>query len=1090
MDCNPLSFSSPSLEEIRNSLLSKQSVLIENISGGAKAFLSSWLFNKMDSHVLFISDNSNTDIFSEDVFGISGLHPEYFPPSERELSPELVNIDAVGQRDQLLHRLLTNPKQCFCITTLSALLEKTVSPESFRNQNLILKVGEESDPDTVSCLLSDLGYRETSVTTDKGEMSCRGGIIDIFPLAAHEPFRIEFWDDAVTSIRSYNPVDQLSTGKVDKITITPTDALSRSVNLKHSLLDYLSDKKLIVIFDNLSTLENKYAELAGTLNLVPGRFLRMQELIDNLSHHGAVFLSDSSLNQDNVSGSGKGKINLNVFLNTIPAIRIPSPFIATETLFLKEQRDFSLSSYMELIEDYKHSSSENINVFFYSKKKSSVVTEPTLQNNTPSHVTYHNIERDLSSGFYFVENSFFFVSTLEFSSQKFLKRSKQRTHVSSCIQETFVPLPGEIVVHIHNGIGKFKGIRKTVNPTTQIETEYLEIEYADNGTLCIPASQSHLIMKYVGPSEKIPPLNKLGSTKWKRSKDLTEQSLVEYARHLVRLEAERALRKAFVYPEHGHEVKVFCDSFPYEETVDQLQAIEDIFNDMYSEKVMDRLICGDAGFGKTEVAMRAIAKAVFDGRKQVAVMTPTTLLAVQHYETFLHRMADLPVNIAVLSRLSSTKEVKQTLQGIMDGTVDIVIGTHRIISKDVAFKNLGLLVIDEEQRFGVQVKEHLKQNFPEIDCLTLSATPIPRTLYMSLVGARDLSVIAVPPSDRLPVSSFVCEENPDIIKSALRHELMRDGQAYIIHNRIETIFEYAQSIQELVPEAKIVVAHGKMLSKETTPLFQKFKSKQADILVATSIIENGIDIPNANTIIVHNADHFGMADLYQMKGRVGRWNKKSYCYFLLSKKGLQATAASERLQTLTKHEYGGGMKVALRDLELRGAGNILGTDQSGHISAVGFNLYCKLLKRTIKSLETQRKVTLINEEIKIDFPVIAEIPDLYITDTSLRLEIYQKLGNTETNEELCKVVSEIQDRFGPIPDPVLWLIELNKLKFFATTNNFNLIKGDSKTLRIEQYHGKKELIKKSIPYTIPTSPQGFFDIMTEILKMNFPCLPN
>ncbi|MEG1542560.1 MAG: transcription-repair coupling factor [Victivallaceae bacterium] len=1082
MDSNPLKLDSFLLSNIRIKLSQDKSLLIENITGASKAFLASWIFKNTDSHVIFITDDTGMDTLSEDIFAISGIRPKEFPSSDRELSINMINVDAVGQRDQLLCDFLKTTQQHFCITGLKALLEKVTNPETLLRENLTLKIGEKSDPETVYELLLELGYCQVSVTVEKGEMTYRGGIIDVYPLSACEPFRIEFWDDTISSIRSYNPSDQISTGQVTEIMITSAQPIKNHGELTGSVFDYLSEN-VTIIFDDLELLENKYSELAGTLNRLPGIFRTMTDLLKKTLNHPKIFLSHQTINQESVKS--KSEFLLNAFLVDIPSTRVSSPFLSSEQIFLSEQKDdFSLKSILEIVQEKAMFSPDLINIFLYRKK--TLLSTASLPEQDIKNVRVHIREENLSSGFYFPEKSVFFISTIEFSSQKVLRRQKQRNYRSSSREEFFVPIPGEIVVHIHNGIGKFKGIRKTVHPQSNLESEYLEIEYADNGTLLVPMSQSHLIMKYVGTSEKNPTLHKIGSSKWSRCKQMTEQSLVEYARHLIQMEAERNLRKAFVYPDHGSEVRLFCDSFPYEETTDQLKAIEDIFSDMCSDKIMDRLICGDAGFGKTEVAMRAAVKAVFDGNKQVIVMTPTTLLAMQHYETFTERMLGLPVRIALLSRYSSNQEIKRNLERIQSGEVDIIIGTHRVISKDVTLKKLGLLIIDEEQRFGVRVKEHLKQLFPEIDCLTLSATPIPRTLYMSLVGARDLSIISVPPSDRLPVSAFICKHDPEIIKAALRHELLRDGQAYIIHNRIETIFEYAQFIQELIPEVKIAVAHGKMTSTEITEVFRKFKTKKCNVLIATAIIENGIDIPNANTIIIDKADHFGLSDLYQMKGRVGRWNKKSYCYFMISSKNDLYGAAIERLEILTKHEHGSGMKVAMHDLELRGSGNILGTDQSGHISAIGFSLYCKLLKKTVKALENKQKISLLREEIKIEFPVISEIPESYIPESSLRLELYQKLGNAETFDEIEQVIFEIRDRFGPLPTSVLWLIELNKLKIFAMKNNFTFIKGDSKLVRADQQHGKQEKIKNAFSYSLQQEPEGFFQTISEKLTALFP----
>ncbi len=501
---------------------------------------------------------------------------------------------------------------------------------------------------------------------------------------------------------------------------------------------------------------------------------------------------------------------------------------------------------------------------------------------------------------------------------------------------------------------------------------------------------------------------------------------------------------------------------------------------------MDRLICGDVGYGKTEVAMRAAFKAVVDGEKQVAVLVPTTVLAMQHFETFSARMEGYPVRVGVMSRFVKPKDIEKTLQQIAEGTIDILIGTHRIVSEDVTFKNLGLVIIDEEQRFGVRAKEHLKKIRKEVDCLTLSATPIPRTLYMSLTGARSLSVINTPPEDRLPIQSVVCTATEELIKNALLRELARGGQSYIIHNRVESIYKMAETIQKLVPTARIVVGHGQMGAQELDTVFHAFKTGTADILVATSIIENGIDIPNANTMLIDHAERFGLADLYQMRGRVGRWNRKAYCYFLVPNTKELSEISRKRLSALTHSSgHGGGMKIAMHDLEIRGAGNILGTEQSGHVATIGFHLYCKLLKKTITALQ-KKETPLAYHEVKVEFPFDARLPDDYVNETSLRMEIYQRLGDAESEEEIDKLIDEVRDRFGPLPKPVEWLHRITRIRLFAARSQFTLLKLTKVVFLAEQSHGQKNKISKKILIKFPQNPEELEKTVLHALRENFP----
>ena len=497
-------------------------------------------------------------------------------------------------------------------------------------------------------------------------------------------------------------------------------------------------------------------------------------------------------------------------------------------------------------------------------------------------------------------------------------------------------------------------------------------------------------------------------------------------------------------------------AFAFVETDDQTQAIAHISQDMQSSKAMDRLICGDVGYGKTEVAMRAAFKAVCDGKKQVAILVPTTLLATQHYETFCARMVNFPINIRVLSRFCSHKETQQILKEVKEGLVDILIGTHRIISKDVVFKDLGLIIIDEEQRFGVRAKEHLKKLKTGVDCLTLSATPIPRTLYLSLVGAKEISVINTPPQDRLPIKSLIAEKEPSTIYNAIMRELSRDGQVFFVHNRIETIFMVSEELQKMFPQARIVTGHGQMSMEEIDAVFHAFKSGQADILVSTTIIENGIDIPNANTILIDRADTFGLADLYQMRGRVGRWNRPAYAYFLIPKNSTLAELTRRRLFALVESSgYGAGMKIAMRDLEIRGAGDILGTQQSGQISSIGFHLYCKLLKKAIDALKKQASPSFT--EPKIEFAFDAALPDCYINEPSLRMELYHRFGEANSNEELDLLLSELKDRFGPYPEQVVWLYHLTRLRLFASAHHFLFLKCEKRSIFAEQQVGNKSV---------------------------------
>ncbi|WP_197481306.1 transcription-repair coupling factor [Candidatus Chlamydia sanziniae] len=1079
MDFDPINVIYPWSHELSQETLP---VLIENVHSGALAFLAAKLFHDHSRPMVMITTPIRLDNLFENLTTFLHQPPIEFPSSEIDLSPELVNIDAVGKRDQILYDLSQGKAPLFYITTLKALLEKTSSPKSTVQQHLELHVGDILDPETVIELCKNLGYVHVTLASEKGEFAYRGGIVDIFPLSSPEPFRIEFWGEKIISLRSYNPSNQLSTGKVLEISISPANKERFTEELSHTLLDYFCEPPLY-LFDDLEILEDDFAAISGTLASLPKRFFPISYLYERAMSSKQIYCVEKKF--PNIQALSNEHITIEIFNRSIEARRFFIPFIYPTPIIENESNP--LLTFLNYLQEYLPQQEEAVlKLAIYSTKTKSLKEARALAETFANNRTcIYEKTGNLSSSFALADTGFAAISLSEFASTKILRRQKQRTYFSVDTEEVFVPVPGETIVHLHNGIGKFLGIEKKPNHLN-IETDYLVIEYADKAKLYVPSDQAHLISRYIGPTDKTTTLHNLNSSKWRRSRELTEKSLIIYAEKLLQLEAQRSTIQAFVYPPHGEAIFKFDESFPYEETPDQLKAIDQIYADMMSTKLMDRLICGDAGFGKTEIIMRAAVKAVCDGHRQVIVMVPTTILANQHYETFKQRMAGLPIQIAVLSRFSQAKVQREIFERVAKGEIDILIGTHKLINKNLKFHNPGLLIIDEEQRFGVKIKDYLKERYPNIDCLTVSATPIPRTLYMSLAGARDLSVITMPPLDRLPVSSFIVENNHETLCAALRHELLRGGQAYVIHNRIETLYGLAETIRNLLPEAHIGVAHGQMLSEDLSRIFKKFKDHQTNILVATALIENGIDIPNANTILIDHADKFGMADLYQMKGRVGRWNRKAYCYFLVTDLNRLSGPAAKRLAALNKQEYGGGMKIALHDLEIRGAGNILGTDQSGHIGTVGFNLYCKLLKKAVATLKNHSKPLLLNDDLKIEFPYNSRIPDTYIDTAFMRIEFYQKIGNAKSKEELEAIQEEMQDRFGSLPQAVSWLLALAQIRLFALQHNICSIKGTANALYLQQYHSKIEQIKKTVPYALSPTPELLVVEVLACIQKAFP----
>lgn len=1079
-----------------------QDLVLEELWDAPKSILTALAAKSSQKNILIITGRAKEEnrLLEDLAFFYKGKIEDF--PAWETLPTEKVSPspDIVGVRSQVLYSLLQDPSPQVIVSSLQSCLQKLIPPQKLQNMCFEIKVGQEHAFSELIEKLSRIGYERKAVTADKGEFSVRGGIIDIFPVASADPVRMEFWGDEIDSLRFFDPVGQKSVRQIDKIFISPALEMEFVFDEPHlcSIFDYLGPNTL-VIFDDIADIEDRYVTLEGITGGATATFYSFEQFYTCCSTLQKIFWSQTELESlSEVTALGDKdplptsirpafqSITFEIFMQTISAWRWTPPFRNIQEFlcpsdFLTDS--ISPEDLYQGIHDLQNSDyhlillcpSQTDKEYLQSQLRTYEVSLPKRS---------HFEEGYLSSGFAIDDASLAVLPTTEFTKRYKIRRQKQRSTYHTTPSEMHEIAPGDHVVHLHSGVGKFLGIEKQ-RSGEDIYTEFFVIEYADNAKLFLPLSQAHLITKYIGSKEdETPQIHRLGSNRWKKSKIQAERSIMGYASDLLKLYAERSLKVGFRCPPHGPDMNHFEQDFPFIETEDQLQAIASVFSDMQSKQPMDRLICGDVGYGKTEVAMRAAFKACVDGGKQVAVLVPTTVLALQHYETFLERMWNYPVRIAVLSRFGSSKETKKTLEAVKNGAVDILIGTHRIIGKDVVYKDLGLLIIDEEQRFGVRAKEYLKSAKKGIDCLSLSATPIPRTLYLSLLGAREMSTINTPPQDRLPIKTIVCNSDDEVIKNALLRELTRDGQAYFIHNRIASLFKFLEKIQLLVPQAEVAVAHGRMSSEEIDRAFHDFKSGQADILLATTIVENGIDIPNANTILIDRADTYGLADLYQLRGRVGRWNRRAYAYFLTPKKQSLPAITRKRLEALVESGgiYGGGMKVAMRDLEIRGAGNILGVEQSGHVSSIGFHFYCKLLKRTIETLKGNLPSTIC--DTKVEFSIDAQLPEDYINATSLRLEIYQRLGEAVSCEEVDQIMEEVQDRFGPPPEPVLWLHHLYRIKVFASLHHITQIKVNQLSILVEGRE-KGELTKKTLPIKKTKSPQDFEKKVLQSLKKAF-----
>ncbi len=1027
---------SPSLLLLQEALASNGSFLFEGLWEPTKALLATLIAQTTKKSVLLITGGQREDRLFNDLsyfdtsLGLEFPAWETLPGEEIPPSP-----DILGKRFEALYRLLNKKGPSVVLCPLPALLQKIVPKEMLSPLLSEWKKGEKMDFAEIPKRLTELGYQRHPIVSDKGQFAIRGGIIDLFPVSSSDPYRVEFFGDTIESIRSFDPVGQKSITKIDSFFCSPADELSLLQKAKKlvSITDYLDDPW--IFWDDLLSIE----DLLVSLKKMPGShshyFAKLEDIIQKCNRH--IFCSTQNIEELSTTQKSKNRtknfqdISFEAFHQTFTAKRFFHPF--------------------QKIEALQDIDPENTLVFINRNDTEEEEVKKQILPLALDHVEFQ--KGCLTSGFTVLDLKYSMIPNSTLSGRSPIRRQKWRNSHHTPASEFHALTMGDLVVHYHSGIGKYLGMEKQKNHLG-VETEFLILEYADKSKLFVPLSQAYLVSRYIGTNNDAPALSELGTKRWQKIRDQATTQIVGYAHDLLQRQAERVVKGGFRFPEDSPLLERFEKDFPYVETEDQLLAINDIKKDMMSNAPMDRLICGDVGYGKTEVAMRAAAKAVLDGHKQVAVLVPTTVLAMQHFETFSQRMSGFPIHVDVVSRFRTAKQIKETLKKVKDGGVDILIGTHRILSQDVHFKDLGMIIIDEEQRFGVRSKEHLKKFKVGVDCLTLSATPIPRTLHMSLVSAREMSVINTPPQDRLPIKTILAENEPELIKNAILRELARNGQAFYVHNRVETIYGKAEEVQKIVPQARIDVVHGQMDPDDIDSVFHRFKHGEIDILFATTIIESGIDIPNANTMLIDRADTYGLADLYQLRGRVGRWNRAAYTYFLIPKHVRMTETARKRLHAMAESGgFGGGMKIAMRDLEIRGAGDILGVQQSGQVSTIGFHLYCKLLKRAIESLNKKKPISFYETKMEFSFP--AHFPESYINDVSLRMELYHRLGESSTQEDVDELLKELQDRFGEPPLPVIWLYHLARIRVFAAEHRFTLIKFGTLSFTAERQTGKE-----------------------------------
>ncbi|MFC1954709.1 transcription-repair coupling factor [Chloroflexota bacterium] len=994
------------------------------------------------------------------------------------------------------------------VSSAAALMQKVIPCADFTAAVHSVMVGMEIEPFQLLNRWQVMGYRLEGMVETPGTISHRGGIIDIFPLTSHLPARLEFFGNSIESIRLFDPLSQRSQETVHSIILTPAtelilspdeqkkpgtylrnidmsalnseareqfrqelSILNNNVRLNNphfysplfqrdNLLDYLPEDSLLILDEPRSIklaiedIEEKTEELRSEkVNRkdvppdFPSVYFTWNELDSRIKGRRCLSLTSFGVTENEKCHE----------LNFAPA---PS-YAGQLPLFIKKAREMLEQGQRLILVSHQASRISEL------LEEEDIFVPPLNEiRQVPPHGSLILLQGLLDGGWIMNSDTYLFTDSEIFG---YIKQSRLLKKRPVQHQRLLIDIaPGDFIVHIEHGIARFAGIT-TMGAGGEGEKEYLVLEYAGDDKLYVPSDQIDRVGRYVGAGENSPVLSRLGTQEWTRARQRVKKAVTEIASELIALYASREIEPGFTFSPDTVWQREVEASFPYVETPDQLEVLRQVKEDMEDSKPMDRLVCGDVGYGKTEIAVRATFKAVMDG-KQVAILSPTTVLAEQHFATFSQRLSAFPVTIEVLSRFRSHKEQKAILAGTANGNVDICIGTHRLLQKDVAFKELGLLVIDEEQRFGVAHKEYLKQMRKEVDVLTLSATPIPRTLHMSLVGVRDMSVMETPPEERLPIKTYVSEFNDYLVREAILRELERDGQIFFVHNRVQSIGLVAEKLQKLLPEARIAIGHGQMQEGELEKVMTSFIQGKSDILVCSSIIQSGLDMPNVNTLIINQADKFGLTQLYQLRGRVGRGANLAYAYLLFDKGKRLTPIAEKRLKTITEAtELGAGFGIAMKDLEIRGAGTLLGMRQSGHISAVGFNLYCQMLAQAVEDQKarragvSEREITPPLPPPSVDLPLPAFIPTEYVDDLLTRLELYQKLARLEEVKQLEPVAREFEDRFGKPPPEIENLLYAVRIKILATKAGIESVSTERGEIVLRPFEGMRFEKEKITP---------------------------
>lgn len=1028
--------SSLKVKQIAESLTVPQNKIhCKGLSGSVVSIIIQSVFKKADKPFLLVfNEKEEAAYYLNDLEQMLGQNDVLFYPSSYRRPYQIEETDNANVllRSEVLNRINSRKKPSIIVTYPEALFEKVVTKKELDKNTLKVAVGDNISIDFINEVLFEYEFKRVDFITEPGEFSVRGGIVDVFSFSNDNPYRIEFFGNEVDSIRTFDVETQLSIEKQNKITIIPNLENKFIKENRESFLDYINDKTILWI-------ENTELVLAQLDKLFEKATETFEKLSKDIKHASPEHLF---LNQE---GFLRKALDFSVVeLTNKPLFKTTKTFefhIQPQPSFNK-QFDLLLNNlsdnHFNGITNYLFCSNENQANRFHD-----IFESIDEENHEDIRKQYHTVVQPLYQGFIDEEHQVACYTDHQIFERyhKFSIKNGYSKKQTITLKELNSLSVGDYVTHIDHGIGKFGGLQKIqVEGKTQ---EAIKLVYADNDIVYVSIHSLHKISKYNGKDGTPPKIYKLGSNAWKVLKQKTKARVKHIAFNLIQLYAKRRLEKGFQFAPDSYLQKELESSFIYEDTPDQITATADVKADMEKDRPMDRLVCGDVGFGKTEVAIRAAFKAV-DNSKQVAVLVPTTILAYQHYRTFSERLKEMPVKIGYLNRFRTAKQKAQTLEDLESGKLDILIGTHQLVNKNVKFKDLGLLIVDEEQKFGVNVKDKLKTIAANVDTLTLTATPIPRTLQFSLMAARDLSVITTPPPNRYPIETQVVGFNEEIIRDAISYEIQRNGQVFFINNRIENIKEIAGMIQRLVPDARVGIGHGQMEGSKLEEIMLSFMNGDFDVLVATTIIESGLDVPNANTIFINNANNFGLSDLHQMRGRVGRSNKKAFCYFICPPYSAMTEDARKRIQALEQYnELGSGFNIAMKDLEIRGAGDLLGGEQSGFINEIGFETYQKIMNEAIEELKENEFKDLYEtdtdvetkeyvKELQIDTDFELLFPDEYINNVTERLALYNELGNCKTEEELVAYENKLIDRFGPLPKEAKALLNSIRIKWIAT----------------------------------------------------------